>query len=137
MALSARGITGPAGNGLAAAATARPATGGRGVASAAQTPVEASDFSANVGVNDNGILHYDDNSAGQQGNGGGEGRNATPFVARGVAAFQVESLSEQESAGGGGVMFADILHGVGIYEGNLRLLTGAYSRPGSKLNMLM
>lgn len=125
-----------AGNNGLAAATARPAAGGRGVASSAQTPVEASDFSANVGVNDNAILHYDDNPAGQQGGRGGNGQSATPFVSRGGLTFQVDSLSEQES-GGGGVMFADILHGVGIYEGNLRLLTGAYSRPGGKLNMLM
>ena len=137
MALSASRISAVAGNGLAAAATARPISGGRGIASATLSPVENSEFSSNIGVNDNAILHYDD-----QGGLDSDGRrrespqSAPSFLARGAFGFQVESLSQDPAAGGGSSFLSDVVHGVGVYENNLRIIAPDQIRPGTSLNQL-
>jgi hypothetical protein len=137
MALSASRISAMAGNGLAAAATARPMSGGRGVASAAMSPVETSEFSSNIGVNDNAILHYD-----EEGGLDSDGRrrespsSASPFLARGAFGYQVEDLSQDGTTGDGGTFLSDVLYGVGIYESNLRAVAPGQVRPGATLNQL-
>ncbi len=137
MALSASTISAMAGNGLAAAATARPLSGGRGVASATLNSVEASDFSSSVGVNDNSILHYDD-----EGGLDSDGRRresppgASAFLTRGAFGYQVEGLSQESAAGGGGTFLSDVMYGVGVYENNLRIIAPGQIRPGATLNQL-
>lgn len=136
MALTATKISAVAGNGLAAAATARPISGGRGVASATLSPVENTDFSSGIGVNDNGILHYDEEKGGLDSDGRRRGnpRTVSPYMARGAFGYQVEDLSQQGGESQGGSFLSDVLHGVGIYENNIRIIARSQARPGSTLN---
>jgi len=138
MALSASRIAGGiAAPGMAAAATARPISGGRGVAAASQPAVEST-FASGVGVNDNLILRYDDegglNSDGQRREYGRP--ETTPFIARSAAAFQVEEIDQAGGAGDFRLFLNDVVRGIGVYENNIRLTTPGRVMPGSVLNQL-
>ncbi len=135
MALSASRIGALVGNGLAAAATARPMSGGRGVASANLSPVETSEFSANVGVNDYAIVHYDDqNGLDADSRRRQAPQSAAPFVGRSSFGLKVEDPSQDSDSDDGGTFLSDVLHGVGVYENNLRIIAGNQARTGTTLN---
>ena len=135
MALSASRIGPLVGNGLAAAATARPMSGGRGVASATLSPVETSEFSANIGVNDYAIVHYDDeNGLDSNGRRRQAPQSAAPFLSGGSFGLKVEDPSQDGGSPGGGALLSDVLYGVGIYENNLRIIAGSQVRSGTTLN---
>lgn len=138
MALGTNKIGAVAQPGVAAAATTRPLSGGRNVASQAASAIEAIDFTQHIGVNDNAILRRD-----LEMGFGGEGRRnrdegdgATPFVFRAAAAFQVDEVEETMAQYEGGTFLAQVMQGVGAYEANLRVTTPGTVRPGSVLNYL-
>ncbi len=134
MAMSSSRISALAGSGLAAAAAARPATGGRGIASAAQSPVEQSSFSQQIGFNDN--IVYDD-----QGNLDADGRRrqtpqgTTPFVARAASGYHLGETDDSDD-GNGSSFLTDVMHGIGVYEENARIVSPGAVHAGAVLNRL-
>ncbi len=118
-----------------AAATARPASGGRGVATENPIAVEMAGFTTQIGVGDHSLV-YDD-----QANIDANARRrakADPannaFLNRLANAFH--AISE---VGDGGthppVFLRDVLHGVMQYEHSQRVIRGD-ARPGSTYNHL-
>lgn len=135
MALGTNKVSAIASPGMAAAATARPASGGRNVASVGGG-VEGTGFSLQIGVNDNRLWRFDDErqfdlERDQQ----HQQQQATPFIVRSSNGFRVDEAEESADAGGTGKVFLDmVLRGVGIYESNMRRTTPGAVRPGSVLN---
>ncbi|MDA8230986.1 MAG: hypothetical protein M0006_06585 [Magnetospirillum sp.] len=134
MALSANKVSAVAAPGMAAAATARPLSGGRGVAAENQSPVEAPGFAQQISANDNAILRYDDQNG--TGSGGGQYRNPNPdpFLNRAGVGFTIEDTNS--SAAVGNFSLSDLRRVVGIYEYNVRITSPDTVRPGSVLNRL-
>lgn len=134
MALGTNKVSAIASPGMAAAATARPASGGRNVASVG-AGVESSGFSPQIGVNDNRLWRFDEESQFEREPGQQQQQQATPFVVRASNGFKVEEAEEATDAGGTGKVFLDtVLRGIGIYELNMRRTTPGAVRPGSVLN---
>ncbi|HLO77551.1 MAG TPA: hypothetical protein VK196_13930 [Magnetospirillum sp.] len=120
--------------GVAAAATARPASGGRNVASVG-AGVEGAGFSPQIGVNDNRLWRFDEERSFDHEHEDHQQQQATPFVVRSASGFKVEEAEEATDAGGSGGVFLDaVLRGIGIYESNMRRTTPGAVRPGSILN---
>ncbi len=119
-------------SGLAAAATARPMSGGRGVAASAQAAVESSNFSSQIGVNDNAILHYDDqgglNADGQRRE---TQQNFSTYYGRAPVS---DTGGLDQNAGGGTLSRVDIQNGIGQYEFAARLAVPGTPRPGARIN---
>lgn len=134
MALGTNKVSAIASPGMAAAATARPASGGRNVASVG-AGVESADFSPQIGVNDNRLWRYDEERQFDLDHGQQEQQRATPFVVRAANGFKVDEAEEATDSGGTGKVFLDtLLRGIGIYESNMRTTTPGAVRPGSVLN---
>jgi hypothetical protein len=141
MALGTQKISAFAAPGMAAAATAHPFSGGRGVAAANQSPVEASNFSASVNVNDNGILHYDDESGlnpDDQGRGSYNPRGTqTPFMARRALAYSAISLDSHQGDNAPTTVFSDLMsRGIRGYERSQSLVQTHLAPVGSTINQL-
>jgi len=134
MALSASRVSANAAPGLVAAATARPASGGRNVASS-RDPLEETGFSAQVGISDNRLWRYDEET---QFDADGESRSphrGAPFFVPSPAAFKAETVEEApEASGAGRVFLSAVLRGIGIYEAYMRITTPGAVRAGSVLN---
>lgn len=136
MALATNRVTATAAPGMAAAATARPVSGGRNVASV-RDEVEGSGFSPQIGVNDNSLLRYEDDLQFNSGNQGQQQReDYTPLMFRSVIGFQVEEAEQGTDSGGGRVFLADLMSGVGAYEQTMRVTTPGMVKAGSVLNYL-
>lgn len=135
MALSTNRVSAFASPGMAAAATARPASGGRNVASVGGG-VEGAGFSPQIGVNDNRLWRYDDEQEFDfEGEQQQRRESATPFVNRAAGGFKVDQAEEAGDAGvGGRVFLGEVLRGIGVYEYNMRVTTPGAVRPGSVLN---
>lgn len=119
---------------MAAAATARPASGGRNVASVGPG-VEGTDFSPQIGVNDNRLWRFDEERTFDRERDDQQQQQATPFIIRLSNGFKVDEAEETTDAGGTGKVFLDtVLRGIGIYESNMRRTTPGAVRPGSVLN---
>ncbi len=141
MALGTQKISAFAAPGMAAAATAHPLSGGRGIASASQSPVEASSFSASVNVNDNGILHYDDenglNPDDQRRNGSSPRGTQTPFMARRALAYSAISLDTHQGDNAPTTLFSALLaKGIRGYERSQALAQTVMAPVGSTINQL-
>lgn len=136
MALGSNKVTAFASPGMAAAATARPASGGRNVASVGPG-VMGADFSPQIGVNDNRLWRYDDEGENNFDKESQQQKYATPFIIHASNGFRVDEAEEGTDAGNVGKVFLDmVLYGIGVYEGNARLTTAGVVRPGSVLNYL-
>lgn len=135
MALGTNKVSAIASPGMAAAATARPASGGRNVASVGPG-VEGTGFSPQIGVNDNRLWRFDDERQFDlERDHHQEQEQATPFIVRAANGFKVEEAEETADADGNGKVFLDaVLHGIGVYESNMRRTTPGAVRPGSVLN---
>lgn len=134
MALNTNRVTSLATPGIAAAATGRPASGGRNIANATGQPLEATGFAGNIGISDNRLLRYDedlhfdfeDNSEPEQ--------RGTPFIIRAAAGFKAEAVDEGLADDTGGAFLAMVVRGVGTYEHNMRVTAPGAVRPGSVMN---
>ncbi len=136
MALAAQRVSAHAAPGMAAAATARPVSGGRNVASVREA-IEESGFSAQIGVNDNAFLRYEDElEFDTRGDGRQPQQGYTPLLYRTQMGFQVEAAEEQSEGGGGKLFLAELMHGVGAYEQTMRVTTPGMVKAGSVLNYL-
>jgi hypothetical protein len=135
MALGTSKVSAIGSPGMAAAATARPASGGRNVANSAGAPLEGAVFSPQIGVNDNRLTRYDEEmSFGSDSHQQPEQRG-TPFIIRASSAFKAEEVDEAINSGGEEGGFLDmVMRGVGTYERNMRVTTPGSVRPGSVLN---
>jgi hypothetical protein len=119
---------------MAAAATARPASGGRNVASVGGG-VEGTGFSPQIGVNDNRLWRYDEERQFDLERDDQQQERATPFIIRAANGFRAEEVDENTDAGGSGKVFLDtMMRGVAIYESNMRRTMPGAARPGSVLN---
>jgi hypothetical protein len=134
MALGTSKISGaPAAPGVAAA-TSRVGSG-RNVASAGSS-VESAGFSPQVGINDNNILHYD-----QEWDSNGERRRredawgTTPLTRKASFGFAVEYGADSAEAGGARP-FNEVLRGVSSYEATQRMTSPGTVKPGSVINSL-
>lgn len=136
MALGTHKVSALATPGMSAAATARPASGGRNVASVSSTAPEEAVFSSQIGVSDNRLLRYDEElDLGFSDHRDSDARG-TPFMSRAASSFQAE-LADEASGGGSSSLFMDyVMRGVGTYEHNMRVTTPGSVRPGSVLNYL-
>jgi len=134
MALGSTKISALAGPSVSTAvATARPRSGGRGVAAASQPEVEESSFSGQIGTNDNSILQNDTGSGFDP---NGQRRDSPPqadtFMSRAAFGFSVA-----DAGGDSGGSFRDaVAYGVGVYQYNLRIITPNAVKVGSVLNHL-
>ncbi|MBI2241186.1 MAG: hypothetical protein HYU59_10345 [Magnetospirillum gryphiswaldense] len=137
MALGTHKVSALATPGMSAAATARPASGGRNVASVSSTSPEEAVFSSQIGVNDNRLLRYDDElDLGFSDQRDPDSRGSTPFMSKAASSFQAE-LADEATGGGSASVFMDyVMRGVGTYEHNMRVTTPGSVRPGSVLNYL-
>lgn len=140
MALGTHRVSALAAPGMTAAATARSASGGRNVASVSRNPLEEAGFSAQVSVNDNALLRYEDevgfDAAHDQGD---PQRGNTPYMFRMSSGFQVDEAEEalDKRAGGEEPVFRSLLtSGIGTYEQTMRITTPGTVKPGSVLNYL-
>lgn len=136
MALSTNRVTAVATPGMAAAATARPASGGRNVASATGGPVESVNFAPQTGVQDNRILRYDEEFDFDFNDESAPQHQGTPFVIRQASAFSAESVEDQREAESPRTFLGMVLRGVGAYESNMRVTAPGSVRPGSVMNYL-
>lgn len=134
MALSSNRVSANASPGMAAAATARPASGGRNVASVNSKPLEEIGFGQHIGVNDNDLWRYDDETSFDFQGEDQPRERATPLISRAATGFKLEQADESGDAGGGRLFLAELMHGIGIYEFNMRITTPGAVRPGSVLN---
>lgn len=135
MALGTNRVSAMASPGMAAAATARPASGGRNVASVSG-PAEGAGFSPQIGVNDNRLLRYDDefsfDSKDQQQQ---QKQWGTPFIVQAATGFQVEM--NEGTTNDNMAAFRDyITRSLATYEQNMRVTTPGAVRPGSVMNYL-
>ncbi|HTH16662.1 MAG TPA: hypothetical protein VL974_08425 [Magnetospirillum sp.] len=136
MALGTGRVSAVAAPGMAAAATARPLSGGRNVASVSGG-VEGADFSPQIGVDDNRLWRYDDEQTPDFGQQKKQDDQATPFVSRLATAFQVGDTEESTEAGGAGrISLFQMIYGIAMYEANLKITMAGGVRPGSVLNSL-
>ena len=133
MALGASKISALSGPSLsAAAATARPLSGGRGIASAAQSEVEGASFSGQVGVSENSILH-NDNGFDPNGQRRDNPQQGAPFTSNASFAFPVTDTNSEPTA----ASFRDtVMYGLGVYEYNMKVITPSAVKPGSVVNHL-
>jgi len=141
MALGTQKVSAMAAPGMAAAATAHPFSGGRGVAAANQAPVESSNFAMSVGVNDNAILHYDDegslNPDGQRRNSNSPRHTQTPFMARRALAYSAISLDSQQGDNAPTTVFSDLMsRGIRGYARSQGLVQTDIAPTGSTINQL-
>lgn len=134
MALGTSRVSALASPGMAAAATARPVSGGRNVASTGRGVVDA-DFSPQIEINDNRLWRFDEERSFDSEQEESPQEHATPFIARAHSGFQVEEAEDAADAGGAGRVFLDtFIRAIGVYEANIRLTTPGLVRPGSVLN---
>lgn len=125
---------------MAAAATAHSFGGARGVASAQQSPIEATNMAAYIGINDNSILRYED-EGGLNPDGRGKKSNQqstqTPYMSRGALGFAAGALEAQSNATPIDMAFGDYvsrsIHG---YERAQNLINSAWAPQGSSINQL-
>lgn len=140
MALGTNRVAAHAAPGMAAAATARPSSGGRNVASVSRAPLEEAGFSSQVGINDNSLLRYEDDlDFGAFEEHRHEERRNTPYMFRMSFGFQADEAEEAlEKRGGGGekLFLSQLLSGVGRYEETMRVIAPGAVKPGSVLNYL-
>lgn len=135
MALNTSRVTSLATPGVAAAATARPASGGRNVASVTGAPLEGAGFSPHIGINDNRLVRYDEDLHFDFDEGAEPEQQGTPFIIRASNGFKVEAADETSENSGGA--FLDMLtRGVGTYENTMRVTRPGAVRPGSVMNYL-
>ncbi|WP_173981172.1 hypothetical protein [Magnetospirillum sp. UT-4] len=122
---------------MTAAATARPASGGRNVASVNVGALEEAGFSPQIGINDNRLFRYDEERSFDFSERREPEQKATPFIIRATNGFRVDEVDDGQSASSGGGAFLDmVMRGVGTYENNMRITTPGTVRPGSVLNYL-
>lgn len=140
MALGTHRVSALAAPGMTAAATARSASGGRNVASVSRNPLEEAGFSAQVGLNDNAFLRYEDDQGFDVTQDQGDPqRSNTPYMFRMASGFQVDEAEEAlDGRGGSGEsVFRSLLtSGIGTYEQTMRITTPGTVKPGSVLNYL-
>jgi len=141
MALGTQKISALASPGMAAAATAHPFSGGRGVAAANQSPVEALNFSTQINVNDNGIVHYDDegglNPDGQRRRSPASQGTQTPFMARRSLAYAAISMDTAQGDNSATTVFSDLMaRGIRGYERTQGLVQADLAPTGSTINQL-
>lgn len=135
MAMGTSRVSAIASPGMAAAATARPLSGGRNVASVTGAPIEETGFSAQIGVNDNRMWRYDEEREFDFDEEKQQQQRATPFIIHSVNGFKVDEAVEAVSATfGENVFLTEVLHGIGIYENNMRIISPTSVRRGSVLN---
>lgn len=123
--------------GVAAAATARPLSGGRNVSS--PQAVEGMSFAPHIGVSDQNIWRHDEEMSFGQGDGRRQQDQPsfTPLINRAAFAFQVDDVDQASEAAGPPKMFlTDVMRAVGAYENYMRLTTPGTVKPGSVLNYL-
>lgn len=134
MALGTSKVSAIASPGMAAAATARPVSGGRNVASVGRG-VEGTDFSPQIEINDNRLWRFDEERQFDLDREHHREEQATPFIARSYNGFKVEEAEDSADAGGTGRVFLDtMIKAISVYEANIRLTTPGAVRPGSVLN---
>lgn len=134
MALNTNRVTSLATPGVAAAATGRPASGGRNIANASGQPLEAAGFAENIGINDNRLLRYDEDLHFDFDDQSEPEQRGTPFIIRAASGFKAEAVDEGHSSDGGGVFLAMVVRGIGTYEHNMQVTAPGAVRPGSVMN---
>lgn len=136
MALGTNKVAAVSSSGLVAA-SARPASGGRNVASVSRDPLGEAEFSAQLGINDNSILLYDEERAETEQRKKRQEKRGTPFMVRAAWGFTVEEIDDTlDHKGPAKIFLAILLHGIETYESNMRLTTPGAVRPGSVVNYL-
>lgn len=134
MALGTNKVSAIASPGMAAAATARPVSGGRNVASVGRGVV-GTDFSPQIEVNDNRLWRFDEEKQFEQEGERRREEQATPFITRSYNGFRVDEADETNDSGNTDRFFLDtMIRAIGIYENNIRLTTPGAVRPGSVMN---
>ncbi len=135
MALNASKVSANAAPSMVAAATARPASGGRNVASS-RDPLEEVGFSAQVGISDNKLWRYDEETQfDADGESNPQNRDRPFFIMPLRPVFMAETVEEAgELAGSERVFLSAVLRGIGVYEAYMRITTPGGVRTGSVLN---
>jgi hypothetical protein len=139
MALGTKTVGSISGAGVAAA-TSRVGHGGRNVASTSRLDVERSDFSPQMGVNEESILRFQQENGQLNPDGRRQSQSQrdgfTPLLNRGSLGFEAEAAAEQTADGAPKLFLTDVLRGVSSYEENIRVTTPGTAKPGSVMNYL-
>ncbi|MDO8608779.1 MAG: hypothetical protein Q7R40_19780 [Phaeospirillum sp.] len=139
MALSTRQVGSATASGIAAA-TARVGAGGRNVASATRADVEKLEFSPHLGVNEESMLRFQQESGELNPDGRRQHRDQrdgfTPLLARNAYSANLDSGEEIDSHGSPALFLNEVMRGIGTYEENMRVTSPASVRPGSVMNYL-
>jgi hypothetical protein len=135
MALNANRVSANAAPGMVAAATARPASGGRNVASSRDL-LEEVGFSTQVGINDSKLWRYDEETQFDADDESPSKRRERPFFTLPARpAFVAETVEAAgEAASSERVFLSAVLRGIGVYEAHMRIITPGGIRAGSVLN---
>lgn len=136
MALNTSRVTSIANPGVTAAATARPASGGRNVASQSASPLEESGFSPQIGNHENRLLRYDEEMRFDFSDNPEPEKRGTPFVMRADAGFKAETVDQATQPSRAGVFLDMLARGVSTYERTMRVTMPGAVRPGSVMNYL-
>ncbi|MBC7905904.1 MAG: hypothetical protein H7Y60_04040 [Rhodospirillaceae bacterium] len=92
-------------------------------------------FGQHIGVNDNGMWRYDEETQFEFEGDDQPQQRGTPFIIRAATGFKVDLAEENMDIGSGGSMFlSEVMRGIGMYEFNMRITTPGAVRPGSVLN---
>lgn len=138
MALGTHRVTAVSAPGMAAAATSRVASGGRNVASVSRGPIEPSNFSNEIGVNDNAYTRYEDelDLSFREKKQEEARREYTPLMSRQANGFKVDEAEEMLGDGGYGLFRTEVMRGVGLYERTLSVTARGAVKRGSILNYM-
>lgn len=138
MALGTQKVSAVTAPGMAAAATVHAFGGARGIASAQQSPIESSNPAAYIGVNDNSILHYEDEGGL---NPDGQGKQSykqgpqTPYMSRNALVFMAGSLEATNGEAAPMPVFGDyVMRSIQGYERTQNLVNSPWVPQGSSIN---
>lgn len=140
MALSTKQVGSAVSSSIAAATVRVGSGGGRNVASATRADVEKLEFSPHLGISEEQILRFQQESGQLNPDGRRNSRENrdgfTPLLARGGFGLDLEVSEERNADGSAKLLLTDIIRGIGSYEENMRVTSPAAVKPGSVMNYL-
>lgn len=122
-----------------AAATTRIGNGGRNVASTSSPVVERPDYAQHMGLNEESILRFQQES-GLNPDGSRQKKDNrgafTPQTSLRMYGYGTDNTEDALESSGSRLFLTDILRGVGSYEDNIRITSPGSVKPGSVMNYL-
>jgi hypothetical protein len=138
MALSTKQI-GSATASSVAAATTRVGQGGRNVASSTRPDVERLDYAQHMGLNEESILRFQQETGVNPDGSRRQRDDRSPFTwqtSMRLFSFGTDSAEDGADNNSGKLFLNDVMRGIGTYEENIRITSPGTPKPGSVMNYL-